>query len=174
MTDPTDAPLFCYKHPKVETTLRCYQCGRPICVRCARRTPVGYICSECQRGRQQRFDQSQPMDSVVALVLSVILGGTASILPMLGSWWFLVFLSPLAGTLIAEVVWRAVGRRHSPRLWWLVSLGIVIGTLPIMGSSLLQLLTVLQGNIWGFQGILTWGLHVVLAISTAVARLRLT
>lgn len=134
----------------------------------------GYICSECQRGRQQRFDQSQPMDSVVALVLSVILGGAASILPMLGSWWFLVFLSPLAGTLIAEVVWRAVGRRHSPRLWWLVSLGIVIGTLPIMGSSLLQLLTVLQGNIWGFQGTLTWGLHVVLAISTAVARLRLT
>ncbi len=173
MTDPTDAPLFCYKHPKVETTLRCYQCGRPICVRCARRTPVGYICSECQRGRQQRFDQSQPMDSVVALVLSVILGGTASILPMLGSWWFLVFCPRLPAR-SSPRSWRAVGRRHSPRLWWLVSLGIVIGTLPIMGSSLLQLLTVLQGNIWGFQGILTWGLHVVLAISTAVARLRLT
>ncbi len=174
MTEPTDEVLTCYKHPKVETILRCYQCERPICVRCARRTPVGYICGDCQRGRQQRFDQSRPADYVVALVVSVFLGGVASIIPILGSWWFLVFLSPLAGTVIAEVAWRAVGRRHGPHLWWLVGAGIVVGTLPIMGSSLLQLLAVLQGNLWGLGGLLTWGLHVALAVSTAVARLRLT
>ena len=174
MTESTDEVLFCYKHPKIETTLRCYQCDRPMCVRCARRTPVGYICSECQRGRQRRFDQSRPADYVVALVISAFLGGIASILPMLGSWWFLVFLSPLAGTVIAELVWRAVGRRHGPHLWWLVAVGIVVGTLPIMGSSLLQLLAALRSNLWGLQSLLTWGLHVVLAVGTAIARLRLT
>lgn len=174
MTEPTDEILYCYRHPRAETTLRCYQCEKPICVRCARRTPVGYICGDCQRGRKKRFDQSRPTDYVVAVVVSALLGGVAGIVPMLGSWWFLLFLSPLAGTLVAEVAWRAVGRRHGSHLWWVVGAGIVVGTLPILGISFLQLLPVLQGSFRGVGGLLTWGLHVVLAVSTAVARLRLT
>jgi hypothetical protein len=174
MTERTDEILYCHWHPKTETTLRCYQCGTPICVKCARRTPVGYICPDCQKGRKQRFVQSRPADYAIAAVLSVFLGGVASVLPLLGSWWFIIFLSPLAGTLISEIVWRAVGRRHGPHLWWIVSAGIVVGALPVLGTNLMRSLSVLQGNLFGIQGLLSWGLHVILAVGTAVTRLRLT
>ncbi|MBN1247365.1 MAG: hypothetical protein JXC32_06885 [Anaerolineae bacterium] len=174
VSDGPEAMEACHWHPKVETALRCYQCGTPICVKCARRTPVGYICPDCQRGRKRRFEQASRTDYVLAAVVAVILGGLAGILPLLGSWWFLLFLSPLAGTAIAEIVWRAVGRRYGQHLWWIVSAGIVIGGLPVLGLGLLQSLALLQGSIWGLQGLLSWGLHIILAIGTATARLRLT
>ncbi|MBL8128361.1 MAG: hypothetical protein JNM64_12030 [Chloroflexia bacterium] len=31
----------CAEHQEVETRLRCSRCGKPICPRCAVRTPVG-------------------------------------------------------------------------------------------------------------------------------------
>jgi len=173
MTEQLDDTLTCHWHPKTKTTLRCYQCGTPICVKCARRTPVGYICPDCQRGRKQRFEQARGSDYVMAGIVSLILGGIASILPLLGSWWFLLFLSPLAGTVIAEIVWRVVGRRYGQRLWWIVSAGIVIGALPVLGLGLLQLPSLLHGNLWGGAGLLTWIVHVALATGSAAARLRL-
>ncbi len=173
MTEQLDDTFTCHWHPRTETALRCYQCGTPICVKCARRTPVGYICPDCQRGRKQRFEQARGTDHVIAGIVSLILGGIAGILPLLGSWWFLLFLSPLAGTVIAEIVWRSVGRRYGQRLWWIVGAGILIGALPVLGLGLLQLPALLQGNLRGGVGLLTWTVHVVLAISTATARLRL-
>jgi hypothetical protein len=166
--------LYCQWHPKVETVLRCYQCDTPICVKCARRTPVGYICPDCQRGRRQRFEQSKPADYAIAAITAVILGGVVSIVPLLNSWWFVIFLSPLAGTLISEVVWRLVRRRYGRHLWWIVTAGIVIGALPVLGIRLLRLTTIIQGNIWSLQGLLIWGLHVVMTVGSAIARLRLT
>lgn len=52
MTDPVTAPLasgptFCADHPDTETRLRCSRCGKPICPRCAVRTPVGMRCPDC-------------------------------------------------------------------------------------------------------------------------------
>ena len=173
MTEQVDDIFTCHWHPKTETTLCCYQCGTPICVKCARRTPVGYICPDCQRGRKQRFEQARGNDYIVAGIVSLILGGIAGVLPLLGSWWYLLFLSPLAGTVIAEIVWRLVGRRYGQRLWWIVSAGIAIGALPVLGLGLLQLPALFQGNLWAASGLLTWIVHVVLAIGTAAARLRL-
>lgn len=48
-------PLFCYQHPKVETSLRCNRCNRPICPKCAQRTPVGFRCSECVLAIEDRY-----------------------------------------------------------------------------------------------------------------------
>jgi hypothetical protein len=172
--EPRDAIITCHWHPKVETALRCYQCDTPICVKCARRTPVGYICPDCQRGRKRRFEQARSTDYLLAAVTAVVLGGLASILPLLGRWWFILFLSPLAGAAIAEIVWRAVGRRHGQHLWWIVCVGICIGALPVLGIELLQILTVFRGQLWGLQGLLTWGLHIILAAGAATARLRLS
>ena len=44
-----DETVYCSYHPNVETGLRCNKCGKPICVKCARRTPVGYRCPDCIR-----------------------------------------------------------------------------------------------------------------------------
>ncbi len=54
--------LYCTVHPNVETALRCNRCGRPMCNRCAVRTPVGYRCRECVRGQQQVFYTAQTLD----------------------------------------------------------------------------------------------------------------
>src|SRR3954453_16050089 len=40
-------PVPCADHPDVETRLRCSRCGKPICPRCAVRTPVGMRCPDC-------------------------------------------------------------------------------------------------------------------------------
>jgi membrane associated rhomboid family serine protease len=40
-------PRYCYRHPQVETSLRCNRCNKPICLKCAQRTPVGFRCVEC-------------------------------------------------------------------------------------------------------------------------------
>ncbi len=37
----------CTYHPDVQTGLRCSRCGKPICPKCAVRTPVGLRCPEC-------------------------------------------------------------------------------------------------------------------------------
>lgn len=41
--------LFCYKHRKEPTRLRCGRCERPICTRCARIGPAGPRCPDCAR-----------------------------------------------------------------------------------------------------------------------------
>lgn len=171
--DEEDEILFCQWHPKVETVLRCYQCGTPICVKCARRTPVGYICRDCQTGRKRRFEQARSFDYVIAGITATVGGGIASILALLDAWWFLLFLSPLAGAAIAEMVWRLVGRRHGHHLWWIVGAGIILGSLPVLAINSLRLLALLEGNFWGITGILIWGMHVVIAVGSAIARLRL-
>lgn len=40
-------PVPCADHPDTETRLRCSRCGKPICPRCAVRTPVGMRCPDC-------------------------------------------------------------------------------------------------------------------------------
>lgn len=51
MTDlstlPSTAAVPCADHPDTETRLRCSRCGKPICPRCAVRTPVGMRCPDC-------------------------------------------------------------------------------------------------------------------------------
>jgi hypothetical protein len=174
MAEYTDEIIVCHWHPQTETTLRCYQCNTPICAKCAHRTPVGYICRNCRQGHKQRFEQSTRTDYVLAGVVSIILGGVASLIPMIGSWWFILFLSPLSGTLIAEVIWRVVGRRHGQHLWWLAVAGIVVGTLPVLGIGLLRFLSSMTyGTAWGFVDIIVALLHIALAAGTAAARLRL-
>jgi len=47
--------LYCYRHAKVETGLRCNRCSKPICPKCAQHTPVGFRCPECMREIEDRF-----------------------------------------------------------------------------------------------------------------------
>jgi hypothetical protein len=166
--------LYCHWHPKVETTLRCYQCGTPICVKCANRTPVGYICPDCKKGRKQRFNQARTIDYILASVVALVLGGiSAWLLPSLG--WFTIFLSPLSGVLIAEAVWWLVRRRYGEHLWWLVAGGIIVGAIPSLVMALLTTIASLQhgGLLFGAMGLIWLIVHIVMAVGSATARLRL-
>ncbi len=48
-------PLYCYRHPQVETSLRCNRCNKPICPKCAQRTPVGFRCPDCMLEIEDRY-----------------------------------------------------------------------------------------------------------------------
>ena len=154
--------LYCANHPTVETSLRCNRCEKPICAKCAIATPTGYRCKECVRGQQKLFETAQWYDYPVAFVLAVVLAAIGSII---GSfiWFFIILLAPAVGVVIAEAVRTVLHHRRSIHMWQVVEAGTVIGCLPMLFASLLRL------NLFG---ILFQGAFMVIATSTAIARLR--
>jgi len=166
------ALTFCVNHPNVETTLRCNKCGDPICARCAVRTPVGYRCPKCVKEQQAIFYTGMQIDYIVAAAISLVAGAAgAYISTLIGLFYFAIFIGPSAGALIADLAWRAVGRRRSRYLWLVVCGGIAVATL---GVALYQAgafagRTVTTARLFR----LDLGIYVVLAVSTAYSRLRL-
>lgn len=155
--------LFCYRHPDRPTGLRCYSCGRPICMKCAKRTPVGYRCPVCIREAQDVFFTARPLDYVLAAVVALVLGLLAgAIVPRLG--FFVIFLAPAVGTGIGRLAFRAAGRRHGRWLAPLVAAMVVIG-------GLLPFLPALLGGLSLF-GLLWPGLYLFLATGSAYYQVR--
>jgi len=150
------APMYCANHPGVETALRCNRCGKPICARCAVRTPTGYRCKECVRGQQKIFETAKWHDYVLGFVTAGFLSLVASLLVSLISgvagffaWIIVIVAAPTAGAIIAEAA-RFVTRKHRARpLFITVAAAVVLGALP---EILLNLITL---SIFGliFQGI---------------------
>lgn len=136
MTESTT--LYCYVHPNRETSLRCNNCGRPICASCAVRTPIGYRCRECVKGQQKTFDTSEWYDYLTGFVVAAILSTIASILvTFIGGigffGWFLIAAgAPTAGVAIAEGVRLVTQRRRSRALFTTVAVAVVVGALPVI------------------------------------------
>lgn len=53
-------PEVCYRHPNIETRLRCSRCDKPMCIHCAQETSVGYRCPDCVHELQSRHYQPEP------------------------------------------------------------------------------------------------------------------
>jgi hypothetical protein len=114
----TPEKLLCSVHPNVETTLRCNKCGRPMCIKCSVRTPVGYRCKECVRGQQQVFYSAKNTDLLlqggVGLILSIIAGVIVGLISSLIFIVFAIFLSisasTAAGAAMADLAHRVAGR----------------------------------------------------------------
>lgn len=161
-TDESEDEVFtCAFHPDVETGLRCNKCGKPICVRCARRTPVGYRCPECIRSQQAIFYTAGWLDYVLVIVVGLITSVVgAAIVGSLGIW-LAIFLGPAAGGVIAEAARWAARRRRGRYMEFVVSGCIAVGALmvlPFVGRGL-----------YGLGGL---AIYVATAIGTAYARLR--
>ncbi len=170
MEQTAQETLVCYRHPKIETNLRCNRCGRPICPKCAVRTPVGFRCPECVREQQNKYYTGGSLDyviaAVVALPLSLIAGAVfAFLIGGLGffSWLISFFAAPAAGGIIAEAVRWAVGRRRSRNLNLVVAGSFVLGVVPF------ALVVLLMGN---FYGLIAPGILLFLGVGTIIARLR--
>jgi hypothetical protein len=160
--------LYCYVHPNRETSLRCNNCDRPICANCAVRTPTGYRCRECVKGQQKVFDTAEWYDYILGFVIAGILSGVAAFLvTLIGGigfiGWFLIAAgSPTAGVAIAEGVRLATRRHRSRPLFITVSVGVVLGALPIL---LFQIFTL---NLFG---ILFQVIYLVIAVPLVYTRL---
>lgn len=150
-----NAPTYCANHPTVETSLRCNKCGKPICARCAIRTPTGYRCKECVRGQLKIFDTAQWYDYVLGFITAGILGLLASLLALFVSglsfigWILIIIGAPTAGVVIAEGVRLVIKKRRSRALFITIAAAMVLGALPVIIFNLVAF------NLFGliFQGI---------------------
>jgi hypothetical protein len=159
----------CYRHPQVETALRCNRCNKPICPKCARRTPVGFRCPDCIREQENKYYSGSNVDYVIAaaiaIPLSLIALGLFSVI-LSGMFWGIiitVFLGPVVAGFIAEAVRWGVRRRRSRYLGHVAAAGLIVSALPFL------LIFLLLGMY--FQLIVP-GIFVVLGVTTLLARLR--
>jgi hypothetical protein len=168
----TDSPpvLYCANHPTVETSLRCNNCEKPICPKCAVLTPTGYRCKECVHNQQKIFDTAQWYDYPLAIVIGGVLSFLGSqVVSYVG--FFTLFLAPLAGLLIAEAVRFIIKRRRSHNLVLAAAIAVAVGSLP-------PLLAVILSSLLGFGSLfallpLVWqGLYTFTVTSTVYYRLR--
>ena len=108
-------PLTCTFHPKRETQLRCNRCDRPICIKCAKRTPTGYRCPECIRSQQKIFITTKWYDYLTAFAITGVISFLGSQLSFfLGFYTILIAMG--AGFLAIWVVKKAINNRRSPLL----------------------------------------------------------
>ena len=79
------SPVYCARHPQVETRLACNKCDTPICPQCLVHTPVGARCPDCaQLQRLPTYDVRGVMLMRAAVIGAALAGVT-------GSLWGLVF-----------------------------------------------------------------------------------
>ena len=152
----TPAPVTCANHPGVETSLRCNQCNKPICPRCAVHTPTGYRCRECVRGHQKIFDTAGWSDYVIGFAVGGVLSILASLLVVFiagiasfFAWIVIAAAAPSVGIAIAEAL-RFVTRKHrSKSLFITLLVSVILGAVPV------AVFLVLTFNFWSliFQAI---------------------
>lgn len=173
--EPAAYELVCYRHPDRSTSLRCYNCDRPICISCANKTPVGYICPECQREAEDAFFNSKPLDYLIAVLVSLPISLLAGYLMVnffsRGFLFFILifFISGAVGSFIGRITKRAIGGRRGRYLPGLVVammiLGVAIPALPI-------LLAILTGNLGGVLALLGPGIYLFVGASAAYWQMR--
>ncbi|MFI0963436.1 rhomboid family intramembrane serine protease [Streptomyces sp. NPDC021080] len=57
--EPESAVTTCYRHPKVESHVRCTRCDRYICPGCMREAAVGHQCVECVKEGAKSIRQAR-------------------------------------------------------------------------------------------------------------------
>lgn len=125
--------IYCANHPTTETLLRCNKCGKPICMKCAKLTDVGYRCNDCIRSQQKVYFNAQSWDNPIAFVVSFLVALVATpIVTAVLSFGFLgLFLAfivgPSAGGVLTQIIRWAVGRRRGRYLPYFAIVGIILG-----------------------------------------------
>jgi hypothetical protein len=140
-TDEDDTgPLYCYRHPKSETYVRCGRCDQPICPRCAVQGPVGFRCRQCGLVKNASIRDFSPRQ--LALGIGATFGGGA-LLGYLGGQigFYSIFVSFFAGAFIAEGAVRFTGLKRGPVMRTIVYGGLLAGFL--LGAAV-QLTTFLN------------------------------
>lgn len=134
--DGQPQPLYCANHPGVETLLRCNRCGKPICLKCAVLTDVGYRCKECIRGVQASYFNALPLDNLIAFGVALVVTALASplatfVFGMFGFWGLILafMVGTAAGSVLGQIVRAAVGRRRGRQLPYFALAGIILGIL---------------------------------------------
>lgn len=128
-----DGNTYCQVHTSVQTGLRCNNCERLMCAKCAQKTPVGYRCEQCVRQQDSRFFNGNPLYYGKIIGVTVILGALgAFIAGLVGFFLFVFFVAAVAGGAIGEAALRltkGVRGRYAAQAG---AAGVVVGTLLVM------------------------------------------
>ena len=121
-----DGPLYCYRHPKSETYVRCGRCDQPICPKCAVQGPVGFRCRQCGLVKSATFSSFTPQQLATGLAVSV---GGGAIVGFLGGQvgFYSIFIAFFAGAFIAEAFVRFMGLKRGPLMRALLYGGLGAG-----------------------------------------------
>ena len=125
-SDDEYGPLYCYRHPKSETYVRCGRCDQPICPKCAVQGPVGFRCRQCGLVKSATLSSFTPRQ--LALGIGVAVGGGV-ILGYLGGQvgFYSIFISFFAGGFIAEAMVRMTGMKRGPVMAGMLYGGLLAG-----------------------------------------------
>jgi len=166
-----DEALYCANHPDTETLLRCNRCGKPICTRCAVRTPVGLRCKECVAEQQQVYFTARSYDNLVVATVTFVLTAGASflvlfVMRMIPFSWLITFLvTPMVAGILAEIVRRSVGRRRGRNQPLVIAISAALGSF-----AGLFIIWMVAGTILPY--LLIFGIFIVMLISAMYARTR--
>ncbi len=120
--------MQCYRHPRVETAVSCGKCDRPICPKCMVAGPAGMRCPDCASLRKMALYRIPPARLALAVVAGLVTGIVGALI-MAQISFFVFFIGPLYGGIVAEAVLRAAGRKRG-RVLEVIGVGsIVLGGL---------------------------------------------
>lgn len=133
---PAPETVVCANHPDTETLLRCNRCGKPICLKCAVLTDVGYRCKECIRGVQATYFNAAPLDNLIAFLVAAAVTAIAApiaglLLRVTGFFGLILalFFGGGAGSALAQIIRSAISRRRGRYLRFFALGGIILGVL---------------------------------------------
>ncbi len=130
-------PTRCTAHPKVETSLTCVKCGKPICPRCMVEAPVGARCPECAKLYRLPTFRVTPVYYLRAVGAAAGMTIACGLLWAFIKPWSPFFLSFLLaagiGYVIGQVVSLSVNRKRG------TGLAMVAGT-AVVASYIISLL----------------------------------
>lgn len=181
VNETTQTKLYCTNHPQTETLLRCNKCGRPMCLKCVQRTPVGYRCKECLGQQRAGYYTANTIDHIIAPVIAFILGavgafGLSFIGGGIGFFGIIIaiFAGPIAGGIVAEIIRRISSKRRGRYIALLACSAMVLGALIVAFGPGLLVLGSRAGASVLLRSVLniTFWVFLAVAVSTLYARLR--
>jgi hypothetical protein len=160
--DATDeeVPVYCARHPNVETSLTCGRCGTPICPRCLVQTPVGARCPVCANVRRVPTVDVKPIFLArgfgAAVAAGLLVGGFWGLaLPGRGTGFlgfFVIFLAMGIGWAVGEAIGLATNRKRATALQGCAIFGVILAYFVhniVSGTALLP-----QGDLFGYLAML--------------------
>jgi hypothetical protein len=125
--------MQCARHPKVETALSCTRCSTPICPDCSVSGAVGMLCPSCASNKDNPLYKVRPERFLLAVLLGLAAGVVVGMmLQMVSGLWFiylLVFIGPIIGGAVGEVILRATGRKRGQKLEILAGVSVIGGAI---------------------------------------------
>jgi hypothetical protein len=130
--------MQCYRHPRVETGVSCGKCDRPICPKCMVAGPAGMRCPDCASLRKTALYQIPPHRLALAIVAGLVTGVIGALL-ISQITFFVFFVGPIYGGIVAEVILRAAGRKRG-RVLEVIGVGsIILGAIVACSFQLLPM-----------------------------------